>query len=81
MLAPPLKLFGGGLAPPAPPPSSYAYEPHTNFRFYAEVKCAQAQSCRLALVGYIKLFIICIFFIVLDISLISFILIVNVWLV
>ena len=36
---------------------------------------------RLALVGYIKLFIICIFFIVLDISLISFILIVNVWLV
>ena len=36
---------------------------------------------RLALVGYIKLFIICIFFTILDISLLSFILIVNVWLV
>ena len=36
---------------------------------------------RLALVGYIKLFIICIFFIILDISLLSVILIVNVWLV
>ena len=38
-------------------------------------------SPKQALVGYIKLLIICIFFIVLDISLISFILIVNVWLV
>ena len=36
---------------------------------------------RLAIVGYIKVFIICIFFIILDISLLSFILIVNVWLV
>ena len=36
---------------------------------------------RLALVGYIKLFLICIYFINLDISLLSFILIVNVWLV
>ena len=35
---------------------------------------------RLAQVGYIKLFIMCIF-IILDISLVSFILIVNVWLV
>ena len=34
---------------------------------------------RQALVGYIKLFIICIFFIILDISLLSYILIVNVW--
>ena len=36
---------------------------------------------RIAQVGYIKLFIICIFFIILDISLVFFILIVNVWLV
>ena len=36
---------------------------------------------RLALVGYIKLFIVCILFIILDISLQSFISIVNVWLV
>ena len=36
---------------------------------------------RLALVGYIKLFIICISLIILDISPLSFILIVNVWLV
>ena len=38
-------------------------------------------GARLAHVRYIKLFIICIFFIILDISLVSFILIVNVWLV
>ena len=36
---------------------------------------------RLAQVGYIKSFIICIIFIILDISLVSFILIVNAWLV
>ena len=42
---------------------------------------AHIGMARLVQVGYIKLFIICIFFIILDISLVSFILIVNDWLV